>query len=381
MKKLIKFLLIFFALVVAVAYATDYDYLLKAVRTIYFKGHKTAYLDDYKVFENRVIAKSSDPQPWNLHQAYNTVSVSDTMEAYHKKMGTVAFMVIKNDSIWYEKYYEDYHKASLSNSFSMAKSIVVSLMGKAIMEGKIKSLDQLVSYYFPQFGKGLAKELTVGDLASMASGLEWDESYYSPFSITTRAYFYDDLENMMLTLNVVDQPGEAYKYLSGNTQLLGMIVEKATGKTMSEYLSENFWQPMGAENDALWQVDKPEGIEKAYCCIASNARDFSRFGKLYMQNGRWKNQQILDSAMVAMFTRPRFEASPQYGYGWWLSSYKNKRIFLMNGHLGQYVICIPEDNLIITRLGHLKDIREEGDSFNKDFYAYIDEAYRMLNMN
>lgn len=381
MKKIFKFFLILIGLSVLTAYATDYDYLLKAVRVIYLKGHKTAYLDDYKVFENRIIAKGNHPEAWPLHKNYNTVKPSASIEKIHQKLGTVAFLIIKNDSLWFEKYYEGFDTNSLSNSFSMAKSMVVSLLGKAIMQGHIKSLDQKVTDFFSDLAGEFAGELTVGDLASMASGLEWDESYYSPFSVTTRAYFYDDLNGMMLSLPITSPPGKAYKYLSGNTQLLAMVIEKATRQKLSNYLADNFWQPMGAENDALWQLDRENGMEKAYCCIASNARDFSRFGDLYLHDGNWKGQQLLDSALVEKFTQARFTESPEYGYGWWLGEHKGKRFFMMNGHLGQYVICIPEDHLIITRLGHRKEPKIENDPLNPDIYAYIDEAYRMLEKN
>jgi CubicO group peptidase (beta-lactamase class C family) len=125
-----------------------------------------------------------------------------------------------------------------------------------------------------------------------------------------------------------------------------MVIEKATGEKLPKYVSKNFWQPMGAENDALWQTDKKGGVVKAFCCIASNARDFARFGKLYKQYGKWNGKQLLDSTFIAKSITPRFKESPEYGYAWWLSDYKGKKIFYMRGHLGQYVIVIPEDELI-----------------------------------
>lgn len=135
---------------------------------------------------------------------------------------------------------------------------------------------------------------------------------------------------------------------------------------------------MGAENEALWQTDKEDGIVKAYCCVASNARDFARFGKLYKQNGKWNGQQILDSTFVATSTVPRFAASPEYGYGWWLSDYMNKKIYYMRGHLGQYVIVVPEDDLIIVRLGHRNAPNTNGTAHSDDFYVFLDETYKML---
>lgn len=378
LKKFLLWLTIFCAVLIAALYIFNVDYLLKAVRTIYFNGHTTAFLDDYQYFDNREIHKGNAPQPWAIAKDYNKIKATQKLEDLHKQIGTVAFMVIKNDSIWHESYYVGYGKDSKSNSFSMAKSVVSACLGKAVMEGKIKSLDQKVSDFFPEFKDGKSANMTVGDLSSMASGLSWDESYYSPFSITTRAYFDDDLKKVILGLKGVDEPGKTYKYLSGNTQLLAMVIEKATGKSLPEYVSENFWKPMGAENDALWQTDHQGGIVKAYCCIASDARDFARFGKLYKQYGKWNGNQILDSAFVAKSTTPRFPVSPQYGYGWWLSEYKDKKIFYMRGHLGQYVIVIPQDDLIIVRLGQHYIPSTVGSPHSDDFFIYIDETYRML---
>lgn len=377
-KKSLLWLVIVFATLTVLLYVFQVDYLLKAVRTIYFNGHSTAFLTDYTEFDNRTLPKSHTPQLWKISKEYNSVKPTAELEKWHKKIGTVAFLIIKNDSIWNESYYDNYNKNSKSNSFSMAKSIVSASLGKAIMQGKIKSLDEPVSDFFPQFKEGKAARLTVGDLSSMASGLNWDESYYNPFSITTRAYFDDDLNKVILGLNVVDEPGKAYKYLSGNTQLLAMIIEKATGKSLADYVTENFWEPMGAENEALWQTDHKGGIVKAYCCFASNARDFARFGKLYKQHGKWNGVQLLDSAFVAKSTVPRFAASPEYGYGFWTCQYKDKKIFYMRGHLGQYVIVLPQDDLIIVRLGNQQQKSTKGSPHSDDFFAYIDETYKML---
>lgn len=221
--------------------------------------------------------------------------------------------------------------------------------------------------------------MTVGDLSSMSSGLNWDESYTSPFSVTARSYYDDNLAETILNLEVTETPGQSFKYLSGNTQLLAMVLEKATGKQLEVYLEESFWNPMGAEQPALWQLDDKENrLVKSYCCLASNARDFARFGKLYKDNGQWKGQQLIDSSFVAKSVRPRFEDSPEYGYGFWLSDHLNKQIFVMRGILGQYVITIPEDDLIIVRLGHQRGSRSDL-PFSSDFYTYVEEVYAMLD--
>ena len=364
---------------ILILYVFDVDYLLRAVKTIYLKGHTTAFLEDYKEFPNRTIQKGT-AQPWAVSKAYNSVPATDKLNTTHKKLQTVAFLIIKNDSIWHESYFDGYTNTSKSNSFSIAKSIVSAALGKAIMQGKIKSLDQKVTDFIPKLKGKFAKEVTVGDLSSMASGLSWDEKYYSPFSIVTRAYFDDNLKELILGLSIKDKPGQQFRYLSGATQLLAMCIEKATGTYLSNYVSEHFWKPMGAENDALWQLDAADfGIEKAYCCIASTARDFARFGKLYNQNGVWNGKQILDRTFVEKSLHPRFSDSPEYGYGWWLHQINGKRVFYMRGHLGQFVIVLPEDDVIIVRLGHLKGKQTKTDPHSNDLYVYIEEALKMLN--
>ncbi|WP_460220498.1 serine hydrolase domain-containing protein [Psychroserpens sp. MEBiC05023] len=378
LKKLLKFLVVFFGLLIIVLYITDTDYLLKAVRTIYMKGHTTAFLEDYKEFDNQKIEVGA-PQPWSNHKDYNTVTVTPKLEKANQDWETIAYLIIKNDSIWFEKYYDGFNENSKSNSFSMAKSYVSGLLGKAIMDGHIKSLDQPVCDFLPAFCNGKAAKMTVGDLSTMSSGTNWDEAYYSPLSITTRAYFDDDLAKVMNGLEVVTEPGQGFKYASGDTQMLAMVIEEATGKKLYEYFEDSFWKPLGSENSTLWQVDSEDhDLVKAYCCIASNAKDFARFGKLYKDHGKWNGQQLLDSAFVAKSVKPRFPESPEYGYGWWLRQMGNKHFFMMRGHLGQYVFVEPNDNIIIVRLGHQKSPDIGTKTFTDDIALYIEEGYKML---
>ena len=378
LKKALKFIVIILALTVAILYVTDTDYLIKAVRTIYLKGHTTAYLEDYKEFDNQTINASDNPQSWPNHANYNSVEETKTLSELHKSSGTVAYVIIKNDSIWFENYYDGFNEDSKSNSFSMAKSYISGLMQKAIQDGFIKSLEQPVCDFLPEFCDGKAAKMKVGDLSSMSSGTNWDEAYYSPLSITTRAYFDDDLAKVMNGLKMETDPGQSFKYASGDTQMLAMVIEKASGKKIYDYFEESFWKPLGAENETLWQVDS-EGhdLVKAYCCIASNAKDFARYGRLFKDHGKWNGKQILDSTFIAKSVKPRFSDGEMYGYGWWLAKFNEKEIFYMRGHLGQLVIVIPEDNLIVVRLGHgiTKGI---DDAHSPDFYTFIDEAYEML---
>ena len=376
MKKILKWTLIVLGVLILLIYIFNIDYIFKGVRTIYFTGNNTAFISDYEYFDNKEI-RSANPQPWALHKQYNTIDQSDELEELNYERKTKSFLVIKNDSILFEKYYDGHKQTDISNSFSVAKSIVTSMMGKAIMEGKIKSLNQPVSDFFEEYKDGMASELTVGDLASMSSGMKWNEKYYSVINITSESYFTDDLRSVILRQEIENKPGQAFRYSSGDTQLLAMVIEKATGTSLSDYLSQKFWSPMGAETIALWQIDSKEsGMEKAYCCIAATARDFARFGKLYIDKGKWGDTEILDPSFVELSLKPVFDDSPFYGYGWWLYEYEGKKVFTMNGHRGQFVISFPDENIIIVRQGDFNNKGRVSEG-SGDLYQYISEGYKL----
>lgn len=374
-KNFLKWLLILLFASTITLYATGHGYIFKGIWVVYLHGHTTAYIDDFNHFENESIPASKNPQAWPLHKAYNIVEPTEKLSKTNENLGTIAFLIIKNDSIWHEKYFDGFGENSQTNSFSIAKSITSALLGKAIDDGYMESLEQAVGDFYSEY---MNTNLTVGDLSSMSSGLDWDESYTNPFGMTARAYYGPNLGKQILKLKVVDTPGVKYKYQSGDTELLAMVIQKAVKKPLSEYLYESYWNPLGAENPALWQVDdKEDRLVKAYCCMGSNARDFARFGKLYKDYGKWNGQQVLDSAFVAKSISPRFSESPEYGYGVWLSDFMEKKIFVMRGILGQYVIVVPEDDLIIVRLGHRAG-EENNSPFSSNFYDYIEETYKMI---
>jgi len=330
-------------------------------KTYFYKALKynLADVDDYKIFKNRKINKSTKPQSWPLAKRFNKTELSYDLKDNLKKYKTFAFLVIKNDSIVHEEYNEGYDKDSYSNSFSVAKSIISVLTGIALQEGKIKSLDEPLANYIDDFKIDGKESVTIRHLLMMSSGLNWDESYASPFSMTTEAYYGTDLPYLMSRMKLLEEPGKYFKYLSGNTQLLAIVLEKATGKRVSLYAQEKLWEPLGMENDALWSLDKPDGLEKAYCCINSNARDFAKIGSLYLHKGAWKGVRILDSNFVNESITPApilniADNSPVnfYGLHWWLIPETcNVKAFYARGIEGQYIIVIPEKNIVIVRLG------------------------------
>jgi CubicO group peptidase (beta-lactamase class C family) len=378
MKQFLLYFLGALLLAVLVLYISPYNFIFIAAKQALKTGRKTAFLEDYQYFDNALVKASNSPQEWPKHPQYNRIPLSNKINQIHETYESVAFLVIYKDSILHESYYQGYSDTSKSNSFSVAKSFVSAMLGKAIEQGHIKSLDQKVGDFYPEFSEGLAADLTVGDLSSMATGLDWNEKYDLSINGMMEAYITPNLNQLMLNRKIITPPGQAFVYYSGATQLLGMVIKKAVGQSLSSYFSEKFWQPMGAVEDALWQVDSKEnGMEKAYCCFATNAKDFARMGKLYKDHGKWNGEQLLDSAFIAKSTRPRFKDSPEYGYGCWLAHYKEEKGYAMRGHLGQYIIVFPERDLIIVRLG-----RQKGPKKNRfgsqSFYDYIQEGFEMI---
>ena len=379
MKK--NFGITFGVIIIFLTFFIKYDdlYLVDLIKTI-SKTHRTkADITDYKFFDNINVSKSENPQPWPIHKLYNKIPSTKKLDLINKELGTVAFLIIKNDSIWHEKYNDNYGPKSYSNSFSMAKSIISAVMGRAINERYFSGLDDKVGNYISEYKKGIAANLTIGDLSSMSSGLKWTENYTNIFGVTARSYVSSDLNKLIKSRPIIESPGKEFKYLSGNTQLLSMTIEKATNRKISDLVYDWFWNPMGAENNALWQIDsKKNNTVKAYCCFNSNARDFARFGKLYKDLGKWGEKRIIDSAFVKKSISQRFKKSPEYGYGFWLGEFNNNSFFAMRGILGQYVIVFPEKNIILVRLG--KKNLEKFNNRPKDFDIYIEEAFKMLDL-
>jgi len=354
MKKFFKGILLFFLAIIILlsvyAFATGRTYLFKAVY------YNFAGIDDYKIFDNNTVT-AGKAQPWPVSDSYNKVSSPDDLNQLLAELKTVALVVIKNDSLLYEKYWDGYSDSSLSNSFSVAKSITSLLIGAAIKEGKIKSVDEPVGNYLPEFKEGLAVKLRIKDLLTMSSGSNWDESYSNPLSVTTESYYGSNLYKTATGIKILKEPGTYHSYKSGDTELLGLVLEKATGKSISAYASEKLWQPLGAEHPAKWSTDRESGNEKAFCCFNTNARDFARLGQLMLDSGKWKGNTIIDSAYymqsITGCNIPNEEGEPcnYYGYQWWIRP-AFPGVFYARGILGQYIIVIPSKKIVLVRLGH-----------------------------
>ena len=354
-KRTLRVLLVVLIIFSAFAFISGKTYLFKAV------WYNFANIDDYHKFTNSTVTVAA-PQPWKQSAAYNKISYPDSLDRLLEGLSSVGLLMIKNDSIVFERYWDGYTDSSLSGSFSMAKSITSLLIGVALKEGKIKSLDEAVGNYLPEFKEGEKRKLRIIDLLTMSSGSDWNESYMNPLSVTTELYYGSDVYKTATGVKIIHQPGTVHHYKSGDTQLLGLLLEKATGQSLSRYASEKLWQPMGAEHPALWSTDHEGGHEKAYCCFNSNTRDFARIGRLMLDSGKWNGTAIIDSSYFINSIKAcgikddNGIACDYYGYQWWIDPV-HPEIFYARGILGQYVIVIPSKKMIIVRLGKMTSMQ------------------------
>jgi len=383
LKKVGKWFLIIFVVLNLIIIISGKTYLYKGVTNTYLKGRSGPNVSEFAIFDNREI-KAGTYQKMNVSGSYNNKKVSESHLKEFSEMKTIAFMVIKNDSIAHEQYWDGYGEDSHTNSFSMAKTFTSILIGCAIDDGFIKSVDQPVGDFLPEFKTEENAKLTVKHLLTMSSGINFDEDYVNPLAYPGAAYYGNDLKELTYDYKMISEPGKTFAYLSGNTELLGFVLEKATGKKVSEYASEKLWKPIGAKNSAFWSLDHEDGMEKVFCCFNSNARDFGRIGKLFLDTGKWNGTQVIAADYVLNSIKPADlmddfgKKNIKYGYSWWLiPNYKGHDIFYARGLLGQYILCIPDQNMVVVRLGNKREIKVPGQDHPTDVFYYIDAALEM----
>ena len=363
-------------------------YLYKGIYNTYLHGRSGPSIYDRDAFSFKTLKKSDNLYKWIEKGNQLTLSADD--EKFIKNLKGSSFLVFKNDTLVFEKYWNGHQKNSVSNSFSAAKTFVSLLIGIAVGEGKIKSLDEKVSVFIPEFKEKGKNKITIRHLLMMSSGLDWEESGKNPLSENAESYYGTDLYGLVTRQKSIEEPGKRFNYQSGNSQILGFIIEKATGKGLSEYAYEKIWSQIGTEHDAYWTLDKENGNEKAFCCLYGTSRDFARLGKLILQNGKWNEKQIVPANfMKELIQNPAMktdEGIKNYRYGLHIWTYfgEENPVYYCRGILGQYIITIPNENLIIVRTGEerMKNIVKNINPFKighpGDLFRYISIGKKMV---
>jgi CubicO group peptidase (beta-lactamase class C family) len=334
-------------------------YLYKGFVNTYMKGKMGPGIYDKDIFFSSEIKKSLEPFAWNVSPIKRKLNSKDSK--YMETSQTTSFLVFKGDSLLFEEYYGNHNVEMVSNSFSSAKTVVALLIGIALDEGKIKDLDEPVGNYIDSYKSDGKEKITIRHLLMMASGLSWQESGKNPLSENAESYYGEDLRGLLDRQKAVSEPGKMYNYQSGNSQLLGFIIEKATGRSVSDYLYEKIWSQVGAENDAFWSLDKKNGVEKSFCCMYATSRDFARIGKLILNKGKWQEKQLISEEFMNEFVKnPSLKTEEgvpnlRYGLHVWTYYMGETEVHYCRGILGQYIITIPSKNLVIIRTGEKRE--------------------------
>ncbi|HZA26882.1 MAG TPA: serine hydrolase [Actinomycetota bacterium] len=276
-------------------------------------------------------------------------------DGFLRQTDTRAFLVVQDDRVVYERYLDGSTRRTLHTTWSVAKSVLSTLVGIAVEDGLIGSIDDPVTEYLPEL---LEKDrrferITLRHLLTMSSGLRyWDTDLPWPFADDSYTYYGADLREIALEKSEVEgPPGEAFHYNNYNPLLLGLVLERVSGMSVAEYTSTRLWQPLGAERDATWSLDSEDsGFEKMESGVNATAADYARFGLAFLHGGEWGGSRIVSADWVHDATTADIAGDPadRYQYFWWVDLDRPGRYYAL-GNFGQYIYVAPDAGTVIVR--------------------------------
>lgn len=324
--------------------------------------HNFPDLDDHRIFANRTVGRpqaasrlrelSAVPGFITDLQVPDEAGARMTLERYLADTRTVAFVVMHDDRVVYEHYARGYDAGSLFNSFSISKSILAVLVGIAMEDGAIRDLDASVADYRPELAGTAYGAVPLRSLLMMNSGA--GEGAFRPLA-RAKFYYTDDLAAEVAGAERHSPIEARWRYSEADAQVLGLVLEAAVGRTLSAYLAEKIWRPLGMEADALWALDREGGREKAFCCISARARDFARLGRLMAGGGRWEGRQVVPEAWARHAVVPGVTAPCGYVHRhlWWFPEGAEDDYYAY-GHRGQYLYVNPRARTVIVKFSETK---------------------------
>jgi CubicO group peptidase (beta-lactamase class C family) len=330
-------------------------------------------VDDYRRFPARRIAAGPDQFGFQRPAAGNQVPpgpvrrisvwddlqlVEQDLEPFLATTGTTAFLIARGDRLLYEGYFNGYHRESTQTSMSVAKSVLGALVGIAVGEGRIGSVDDPITRYVPELAERDRRfgRITLRHLLAMRSGLRYEESG-GPWGDDTATYYAPDLRKLALEqTEVVEAPGSRFHYNNFNPLLVGLVLERAVGMPVATYLEHRLWRPLGMEADGSWSLDsRHSGFEKMESGLNARAVDFAKLGLLVAREGRFRGRQLLPQGWVQDLTRPATGGgsvpAPGYRFFWWTQDDRHPPAVLARGKYGQHLYVVPDSDLVLVRFG------------------------------
>lgn len=383
LKRIVLGLLILLAAAVVLLLVSGNDHILRGLPSTYLRGENRPDIDDLPYVKTRVI-EAGEARPL-VEDLFGELEEVD--RDFLDSLRTAAFLVMHCDTLIFEYYGAGFDASSAINSFSMAKSFTSLAVGAAADAGLL-DYDDPVSKYLPRFSEGLNARLSIRHLLQMRSNIDFGESYYDPFGYQAKAYFGTDLLGITAPYRVDAEPGTEWKYEGGNTVILSEIVSKVTGMTLSEWFSQSVWQAIGAEADAQWNIDREGGQERVFSAVYARPRDFLRLGQMLAGYGQLGGRKILSQAYFTEALRPvntpgvDGERVEHYGFQWWLAppNYEPWH-FSARGMRGQYIVVLPEEDLVIVRMGHDRLEGSNEHHMTPDLPVWVEMGLKLRNQH
>jgi CubicO group peptidase (beta-lactamase class C family) len=279
------------------------------------------------------------------------------LEQFLAASDTTAFLIVRGDTLLYEGYFNGYDHDATQTSMSIAKSVLSALVGIAVGEGRIGSVDDPISRYVPELLERDRRfeRITLRHLLTMRSGIRYREEG-TPWSDDTATYYAPDLRVLALErTEIVEEPGRRFHYNNYNPLLVGLALERATGMPVATYLERRLWQPLGMEADGSWSLDsRRSGFEKMESGLNGRAIDFAKFGMLYARGGAWRGRQLVPRDWVQdprVVPTGASVPAPGYQYFWWVQRDRRPPAFFALGKYGQHIYVVPESGLVLVRFG------------------------------
>lgn len=323
-----------------------------------------------KLFPSQPILASSQPYHFQenlipLNVSYSFLGETRQMWQFLERIATTGLLIIKDDVIVCEKYFLDNDKSTKSTSWSVAKVFTSALIGIAINEGYIDSVNDPITKYLPELGKSAYNNVPIKHILQMSSGVNFSEDYGDKNAdinkFLNQLYLsFLPIDKVILNFPAQKPSGECLEYVSINTQILSFLLKRVTRRHLVTSFEEKIWQPMGAENDAYWLTDL-YGNEVTFCGMNASLRDYAKFGLLYLHGGKFNGQQIIPESWVKESTIPdrpylkpgatgEKNADWGYQYHWWVPV-GSQGDYCASGAWGQYIYINPEKNLVIAKSG------------------------------